>query len=143
MIKIPPSFTPTGTAFCTAHNTVIAHTDSQTRAPQEQATAARPHIDVPSPVDGDEEAILAHIFTPAVSLNNLCVCPRVCVCVCVHATAHKTDQQLMALNINVGFNTQQPYSMFYPAIALFFVTCLMRHKCLPFIRPSRTWKELF
>lgn len=74
MIKIPPSFTPTGAAFCTAHNTVIAHTDSQTRAPQEQATAARPHIDVPSPVDGDEEAILAHIFTPAVSLDNLCVC---------------------------------------------------------------------
>lgn len=45
---------------------------------RDQATAARPHIDVPSPVNGDEDAILAHIYTPAVCLDGVCACVRVC-----------------------------------------------------------------
>lgn len=85
--KIPPSFTPTCLTFGAAHFAVIVHTHTHTsrfaytHTQRERATAARPHIDILSPVDGDEEAILAHISTPAVCLDGVCLC--MCVFMCV------------------------------------------------------------
>ncbi len=76
--KVPLSFTPI--CILAAHNTVIKHKHSETRREREtqthtqheRATAARSHIDVLSPVDGDEEAIFAHISPPAVCMDADC-----------------------------------------------------------------------
>ncbi len=82
--KIPPSFTPTCRAFCAARNThsdTHWHTRRHTRSVNKRQLHALT-LTFPSPVDGDEEAILAHISTPAVCLDGVFLCMCVCVCVC-------------------------------------------------------------
>ncbi len=127
------------------------HTDTlaDTHTQREQATAARPHIDVPVTCRWRRRSYLSPYFHTS-CLPGRCVFVHVCVCVCVQQPTKQAGIWWQWISM-CGFNRKQPCKMFYLTSALSCVSDLLspvsliqrKRRLFVSIWPNLSWEELW